>query len=311
MLSLANYPYSRQEIIDALHGKRGNRQIRFRYDLLDKNDNKIKELDSVVEGEVSMASLSSINRTAKFKIKDKGDINWLTDRIQPFVELKMPEKVGDANVLPTFSRSSVAYKQDGTQVASGQPRYEQGKFGRGIMIEEGTTNLLSGKLKATDSIREGKSGWERVGVSNDNPRTMLNSTTIPVKANTTYTFSCLYWSSNGVLDDVYIKFNDAGWNESTYYIQPFVQGTNKGIKDLGNGWKYCCGTFTTKSTTSTIEQIFFDVDVNGVTVFICSLQLEEKNYATSFVDGTRVSETLTIPAAGGLNKDEGTIGWWF
>jgi hypothetical protein len=91
MLSLANYPYSRQEIIDALHGKHGNRQIRFRYDLLDKNDNKIKELDSVVEGEVSMASLSSIKRTARFKIKDKGDINWLTDRIQPFMELKMPE----------------------------------------------------------------------------------------------------------------------------------------------------------------------------------------------------------------------------
>ncbi|MGG3737528.1 LamG-like jellyroll fold domain-containing protein [Aeribacillus pallidus] len=91
MLLLTNYPYSRQEIIDALHGKHGNRQIRFRYDLLDKNDNKIKELDSVIDGEVSMASLSSIKRTAKFRLKDKGDINWLTDRIQPFVELKMPE----------------------------------------------------------------------------------------------------------------------------------------------------------------------------------------------------------------------------
>jgi hypothetical protein len=89
MLSLANYPYSRQEIIDALHGKYGQRHFKFRYDLLDKDDKKIGELDSVVDGEVSMASLSSIKRTAKFRLKDKGEINWLSDRIQPYALLRM------------------------------------------------------------------------------------------------------------------------------------------------------------------------------------------------------------------------------
>ncbi|MEN6349341.1 MAG: glycine-rich domain-containing protein [Syntrophomonas sp.] len=53
---------------------------------------------------------------------------------------------------PTFSRASVAYKQDGTQVASGNPRYETGRFGNGIMIEEGTTNLFpSAKSESFDS----------------------------------------------------------------------------------------------------------------------------------------------------------------
>lgn len=89
MLSLVNYPYSRQEIIDALHGKYGQRHFKFRYDLLDMNDNKIGELDSVVDGEVSMASLDSIKRTAKFRLKDRGEINWLSDRIQPFALLRM------------------------------------------------------------------------------------------------------------------------------------------------------------------------------------------------------------------------------
>jgi hypothetical protein len=91
MQPLEKNGYTRQEVIDALHGKYAPRNIRFRYDLLDKNDNRIKTLDSVESGEVSMASLASIKRTARFIIKDKGDINWLSDRIQPFVELKVPE----------------------------------------------------------------------------------------------------------------------------------------------------------------------------------------------------------------------------
>jgi hypothetical protein len=89
MLSLANYPYSRQEIIDALHGKYGQRHFKFRYDLLDKDDRKIGELDTVESGEVLMDSLSSIKRTAKFRLKDRGEINWLSDRIQPFALLRM------------------------------------------------------------------------------------------------------------------------------------------------------------------------------------------------------------------------------
>lgn len=89
MLSLERNGYTRQEVIDVLHGKYSPRNIRFRYDLLDKNDNKVSTLDCVESGEVSMASLSSIKRTARFSLKDKGDIDWLSDRIQPFIEIRM------------------------------------------------------------------------------------------------------------------------------------------------------------------------------------------------------------------------------
>ncbi|WP_153124689.1 hypothetical protein [Peribacillus tepidiphilus] len=89
MLSVINFPYSRQEIINVLHGKYGQRHFKFRYELLDKDDRKIGELDTVESGEVSMASLSSIKRTAKFQLKDRGEIDWLSDRIQPFALLRM------------------------------------------------------------------------------------------------------------------------------------------------------------------------------------------------------------------------------
>ena len=39
-------------------------------------------------------------------------------------------------------------------------------------------------------------------------------------------------------------------------------------------------------------------------------QIEQKPYATSFIDGTRAAETLTIPTAGVLNPQEGTIECW-
>jgi len=44
---------------------------------------------------------------------------------------------------PSFSRNSIVYLSDGTQVAANQPRFEQGRFGKAVMVEEGTTNALS------------------------------------------------------------------------------------------------------------------------------------------------------------------------
>jgi hypothetical protein len=91
MLPLERGGFSRQEVVDALHGKFAPRKIKFRYDLLNSNDNYIRTLDTVESGEVSMASLASIKRTARFRIKDNEDINWLSDRIHPFVEIKVKD----------------------------------------------------------------------------------------------------------------------------------------------------------------------------------------------------------------------------
>ena len=90
MLPLERSGFTKKEILNVLHGKHGVRSLQFRYDLLDSEENFIRTLDSVQSGEVSMAALASIKRTARFRMKDNGVINWLSDRIQPFVEVKMP-----------------------------------------------------------------------------------------------------------------------------------------------------------------------------------------------------------------------------
>lgn len=146
-------------------------------------------------------------------------------------------------------------------------------------------------------------GYRAVGVGNDNPRNTLFTGSLTVAASTFYTLSCLYWSSNNIVDDVYLYFTDAGWPESTNYIQPFTSQsvTRNGsfsITDLGGGWKYCVGTFQTLATTTTLGQIFFDVDIAGVEVFIANIQLEQNTFATPYVAGTRTNTQAIVDLTG-------------
>lgn len=93
MIDLSRDGYTHDQVRDMLHGLSGSRQVRFRYLLLDKNENVIKELKTVESASVEQASFSSIKRTAKFTLREEAEtnINWFTDRIAPFIEFKMPD----------------------------------------------------------------------------------------------------------------------------------------------------------------------------------------------------------------------------
>lgn len=84
--------YTRQQIINQLHMVQGSNFIKFRYDLLNYGEKKIGELDTVVDGEVNMNSLADIKRTARVTLKEGSkNINWLSNKIQPFFMLRMPD----------------------------------------------------------------------------------------------------------------------------------------------------------------------------------------------------------------------------
>lgn len=92
MLSLDRNGYTKQEVMEALHGKRGKRHIDFRFDLLDENDKKIGDITHLVEAEsstVSMDSEAEIHRTANFRLLDTGEIDFLKERIRPWAILDM------------------------------------------------------------------------------------------------------------------------------------------------------------------------------------------------------------------------------
>lgn len=76
-----------RDVNEALTGKVGARTWSFRYELLDKNHNRILDLDEVISCSVEHQYLADIKRQARFTIRDEGRINYLSDRIRPFARL--------------------------------------------------------------------------------------------------------------------------------------------------------------------------------------------------------------------------------
>ncbi|EMS74051.1 hypothetical protein [Ruminiclostridium cellobioparum] len=94
MLNLAIGEYSTTDVINQLHAKNGVREVKFRYDLLNKYEVKIGELlvaDS--ENSINFNSLANIKRTGIFNFRETElkDVDWLNDRVQPVFLLKMPD----------------------------------------------------------------------------------------------------------------------------------------------------------------------------------------------------------------------------
>jgi len=87
--ALGRNGYTAEEVRVALHAPA--RTLSFRYQLLDKNNQPKGWLDSVLAASVANNALAEIKRTARFTLMDSANINWLSDRIKPWIRLKMPD----------------------------------------------------------------------------------------------------------------------------------------------------------------------------------------------------------------------------
>lgn len=255
-------------------------------------------------------------------------VGWKVEQgYESLLDVTMP---GD----PSFSRSSVAYTSTGVQVSANVPRFEPGKFGQAIMVEEGTTNALSyafasdtNLLQCFTDIHSGSS------VTIDTTQTppvsgqkvvkhyaAVNDSFIEAKdANgVSYTaastaklaitggahVTCTIWAKgqNGG-EQIEIFIFDYASDTGSFRVrkaQSFI---------ITNTWQRYVVTI---QTASDAVRAWMRVDNNlaGQTVYWCAPQLESKAYATSFISSTRFPETLTIPTAGVLNPQEGTVECW-
>ncbi|RSL32674.1 hypothetical protein D7Z54_14590 [Salibacterium salarium] len=140
MLTLKQKKYSVKEIKEALHAKYGRRRLSFRFDLLDEEDNRLRDITHLVEADsssVSMDSESEIHRTAKFRVRDVGDIDFLKDRIQPFVQLHMK----DGNIefpLGVFLLSTPQKEYEGDNIYRSVDAYDKLQ----ILVDDGFTARL-------------------------------------------------------------------------------------------------------------------------------------------------------------------------
>lgn len=314
MLDLAVNGYTAEQVIDVLHGRSGSRgKVTFRYDLLSKEDVKLGELQAQ-PGRVTLNSLAEIKRTASFELTEQEaqDVDWLNDRIRPVFCLKMPEirktYIAWGKIDASFSRSSIAYLSNGRQVPANTPRFEAGKFGKAVMVEEGTTNLLANPSFETGNFTNWYlfAGYGGATYEVTSEKTWHGSYSVKITADgtasgnvgisqgiasatagVTYTFSVKLAGTLGA-NKVYLAFR---WQTADNTI---IKDDNFYISEvMPQAFKTYSATATAPENTAKMEvHVRIVKDAVGV-LYVDAAQLEQKLYATSFIDGTRAAEELT------------------
>lgn len=193
---------------------------------------------------------------------------------------------------PTFTRSSIAYL-DGTQVASNVPRFTAD----GLMIEEGTTNI-----KSDPSFTAGIADWTNQATTMEWDKTFGRTDnysmhvvggapnyrvyfTQKISAGEQLAFSC-YIKSAGT-PKAHMEYNGGD-----YSWKGFDGNQTSGV----GKWErsYVVGEV---ATSDTVAFCFIDSIGDGYDAWIDDIQIEEKSYATSYINGTRAAESLTVPAS--------------
>jgi len=248
------------------------------------------------------------------------EIDFLKDRIKPYVRLEMPPSVISA-VPPDFSRSSSARDRYGYEVAADLPRFGPGKIQQAILIEEGTTNLINSQGDGADKdwtkwnhflntnywsaaaqIDDPIMGKVFQGTAQDSPY-LYDYSAYSFSANTTYTLS------------VYLKAD----RQKTVTLMGYLRGSsganlatqNKSVTLYPDKWVRVDFQLTPGQNDSGAGiGIWFSYGNTGTVYFAAQPQLEPKQHATSYIDGTRSAEVLTVPTTEVLFPAEGTVEMW-
>jgi len=143
--------YSAGQIQDTLRMKRNARKVSFRYDLLNRNDIKIGEVDGIERANISYGEFRTIKRSATFRLDEYAQrhINYLSDRIQPWFVLHMPDGGVVEWPLGIFLLESPRRGVTGNISKRDIGAYdktiivEQDKFTRRFFIEKGTNYVTA------------------------------------------------------------------------------------------------------------------------------------------------------------------------
>jgi len=193
--------------------------------------------------------------------------------------------------IATFTRNSPAYLSDGTQVDANVPRFEQGKFGKAVLVEEGTTNLVNinnftfnNGASLVDIVHPvtGKTVKAIKLPKGANTPTAF-SQDLRLSTNTNYTVSFDMWASDNsnaeINIDLYPDTLPQTSKTPTTNVQRHTWTLSSSNSDMGN-----------------CRLRFFDDTSQPMPndVYIAMIQLEQKPYATSFIDGTGTTNLVNI-----------------
>lgn len=139
-----------QKEINLLHAKHGTREIKFRYDLLNYEENKIGEL-TCLGGNLGLNSLAQIKRKAKLNFKENEfkDVDWLNNKIQPFMLLKNGEQW-------------IEYPLGVLHISSPERKTINGRIERQTDCYDSTLTLLEDRLDSRVLIKKGTNYIEAI-----------------------------------------------------------------------------------------------------------------------------------------------------
>jgi len=226
----------------------------------------------------------------------------------------------------SFSRPSTAYKQDGTQVASGQPRYEAGRFAQALWAEEGRTNLIPSSygLMTVDSNSDGVvdgfskyqvnatsvyalDGGQKITLANVTNANGLSevylTTKFAVSPNTPYALSvdaALVRSGSEMIKLCISWYTSGGTLISQNYSPEINPGAVYSRQQL-------TATSPATAAQAIVELLIYAKAVGATGSVWFRHAMFEPDYATSFHESIRSPEVLTIPTGaftkGNWNKE--------
>lgn len=196
-----------------------------------------------------------------------------------------------------------------------------GLFGPCVAVEEGTTNLLAGSTDVTlwskasiSSVNrvpgggpDGSDAYEIIATADADPRVYRYISTGAPLGGRTFTFSS------------YMKLGD---DDSANPVALFIYDNSVGDPGSANytitrTWRRYTftKTFSAGETDSTMVVRYdlgdlYNYTSNGAKIYVAMPQVEEKPFATSFVDGTRASGALDYSPSV-LDYRQGTVALWW
>jgi phage-related protein len=225
--------------------------------------------------------------------------------------------------LVTPTAQAITFYVDGLQLnEGGLIAWQPGGTGKSIQIEEGAANILQdgGFEQWTDSSTLTK--WTKFGsaefiFSQESVNKASGAYCVKVNCQNTSTAVRIQQTVNVNPDTNYtftVKIKGDAVLKPIFYIFTTSYGviTSKNITLTANApYQRLDLTFNSGSNSQVIVAMYPNYTAGGAAgnIYFDDAQIEAKAYSTSFTDGTRAGEVLSIPG-NVLNPSEGTIACW-
>ena len=226
-----------------------------------------------------------------------------------------------SSVAGTFSRATIAFDPaNGTQVASGVPVYESGKYSDAILMWSAVTNLLTANQSSFESGTTGATAVNSATLTQSSSEAWNGTYSLEVQTPGAVVGEGAYvnitstTASDPYAGSVYLM--GSGTVEVYVYdATNSVTGTTQTITLTGSWQRVFNASLTLGSVASTDLRLYVVTSgsAQAVTFYVDGVQLEQSGFSNVWqVGGTaRDADALTLATPAYLSADHGTIQGWY